>query len=196
MIVDADEGPFYPVVPIPIADDLTRVASAATRAQGEVIYMFGRVMGPDCQPVRGALVEIWQADMNGQYVHPRAPAKTPIDPNFRYFSSVRSAADGFYRFRTIQPAPYEVFGLRRAPHIHVRVKSPGHVTMTSEMYFAGPAQDVRRRDDRIFGGRGPRRNEMIVAGRPAATVRDQLRIGGDDAALSFEYELSLKAATR
>src|SRR5687767_12516677 len=82
MVVDADEGPFYPKVPIPEHSDLTFVTSPSRRAEGEAIFMFGRVLNSACEPVAGAIVQIWQADSGGQYVHPRAPVTKPIDTNF------------------------------------------------------------------------------------------------------------------
>jgi protocatechuate 3,4-dioxygenase, beta subunit len=192
MMVDADEGPFYPVVPIPLHDDLTYVESPALRAAGETIYMFGRVAGPDCTPVAGARVEIWQADRNGQYVHPRAPKQTPIDPHFRYFAAVRTGGDGVYRFRTLRPAPYQVFGLRRAAHIHVRVKAPGYATSTSEIYFAGADDDTRRAGDRVFKSRGSRRDEMIVPARRADSLGGVLPSGMNAADPCYEYDLSVR----
>ena len=192
MAVDADEGPFYPVVPIPETNDLAQMTGGAGRAQGQLVYLTGLITsGADCQNVPGATVEIWQCDAGGQYRHPRAPVTKEFDPWFRYFGKTTTGADGFYRFRTIRPAAYKVFGIERAPHIHMRVKHENHPTLTTEVYFAGERDDLLRQEDRVFQSRGPRRTEMVVALEPAPAQADMLRINPEPDALCLRYDLRL-----
>ena len=185
--VAADEGPFYPVDPFPETNNLLE----GDGVPGQVLYLAGRVLRPDCSPASGAVVEIWQCDAGGQYDHPRAPKNKPLERGFRYFAKVRAGADGTFTFRTLRPSPYEVFGLRRAPHIHIRVKAPGTSTLTTEMYFKGSADEPLQVNDCVFQGRGPRKGEMVVELKPAASMSARLARTPEQGALACEYDLTL-----
>lgn len=182
--VVADEGPFYPTVPIPERSDLL----ASPRPPGQVLHLLGRVVDGSCRTIPGAAVEIWQCDAGGQYDHPRAPKTKSLEKGFRYFGMTRAGADGSFRFRTLRPAPYQVSGLRRAPHIHVRVKAP-QGTLTTEIYFAGAADETLREADSVFQGRGPRKGELVVGLKPAAAVAARLSAAPESGDLACEYDL-------
>src|SRR5262249_6316500 len=65
------EGPFYPTkLPVDTDNDLLLVNDNATLAGGDVTHLSGRVLDKDGTPVRNALVEIWQCDHKGIYMHP------------------------------------------------------------------------------------------------------------------------------
>lgn len=188
--VTADEGPFYPDGPIPETSDLL----GPQPPPGQILHLLGRVVDRSCAPIPGALVEIWQCDAGGQYDHPRAPKTKPLEKNFRYFGSARAGVDGSFRFRTIRPAPYRVFGLQRAPHIHVRVKAP-RGTLTTEIYFSGAQDAALRTSDAVFQGRGPRKGEMIVELRPASAVRARLAAAPEPGAAACECDLVVGPAS-
>lgn len=126
------EGPYYPVAEPADADhDLVQVRGAAARAQGTVLHLAGRVIGPDGRPAAGASVEIWQCDANGLYHHPRErPGRR--DGGFQGFGRSVAGADGAYGFRTIRPVAYP----GRTPHIHFRVSTPAG-RLTTQLYVAG-----------------------------------------------------------
>src|SRR5687767_6797445 len=64
------EGPFYPdKLPLDTDNDLLIVNETITSAVGEVTHLTGRVLGPKGEPIRNALVEIWQCDAKGVYLH-------------------------------------------------------------------------------------------------------------------------------
>src|ERR687889_398251 len=64
------EGPFYPDrLPLDTDNDLLVVNDAITPAVGEVTHLSGRVLDASGQPLRNAVVEIWQCDRNGAYLH-------------------------------------------------------------------------------------------------------------------------------
>ena len=66
------EGPFYPnKMPLDTDNDLLIINNAITPAVGEVTHLTGRVLDNRGNPVKGALVEIWQVDHNGCYIHSR-----------------------------------------------------------------------------------------------------------------------------
>ena len=133
-------GPFYPDrMPLDQDNDLTRVPGVEAPARGEITDLTGLVLDTDGKPVPGALVEIWQCDANGRYIHRADPGDHPRDPGFQGYGSTLAAADGGYRFRTIKPVPYP----GRAPHIHVAVTPPGGRTLVTQLYVEGAAENDR-----------------------------------------------------
>src|SRR5947207_4528194 len=77
------EGPFYPdKLPLDTDNDLVIVNDALTPAVGQVTYLNGRILDEQGQPVRSALVEIWQVDGNGVYLHSGSSNREKRDGNF------------------------------------------------------------------------------------------------------------------
>ena len=66
----------------------------------------GRVLDGDGRPVRRQLVEIWQANAGGRYIHKRDQHPAALDPNFTGVGRCLTDDDGGYRFTTIKPGPY------------------------------------------------------------------------------------------
>ena len=131
-------GPFFPVAINDYDWDLTHVPGRRNRAQGEVVEIVGRVLNGDCKPERGAIVDVWQANARGRYLHPRDPNPEPLDPNFEGYAHLWTAEDGAYRIRTIIPGAYPVGpGWVRPPHIHFKVHPATSPSITTQMYFAG-----------------------------------------------------------
>jgi protocatechuate 3,4-dioxygenase beta subunit len=131
-------GPFYPVVkPLDQDADLTVIRGKAGKAAGQVIHVMGRVVNPRGEPVQGARMEIWQANMHGRYTHPADANTAPLDPNFEGFATLVTDAEGRYRFKTIKPGAYpEDNETMRAPHIHFDVT--GRLSrLVTQMYFEG-----------------------------------------------------------
>jgi len=133
-------GPFYPVLrSVDRATDLTTVKGKSGRAAGQVIYAMGQVLTVDGQPVKGARVELWQANAHGRYTHPSDTNPAPLDPNFEGFAIQDTDAEGRYRFKTIKPGAYPVGGgWVRPPHIHFDVRGQFNRLVT-QMYFADEA---------------------------------------------------------
>lgn len=163
-----EDGPLYPPEPIPRRADLT----SGGKANGELIILMGVISDHRGTPVSGAVVEIWQADNNGYYDHPRARGadavddywkieRDNLDSNFSYFGSVETGNNGIYWFQTIIPRWYHVFGTDRAAHIHVKVWSNGHGVLTTELYFPGDEHESRRNVDKVFQGRR-QQSDLIV----------------------------------
>jgi protocatechuate 3,4-dioxygenase, beta subunit len=158
------EGPFYPdVLPSDLDADLTRVAGKAGAAGGETLTMTGRVLRMDGTPVRGAVIEIWQVDDHGHYLHSGDYAAGQRDPNFQGFGRAQVDANGVYRFRTIRPVAYDF----RAPHIHVKARPPGGRVLTTQMHIAGDPQNDR---DGILRRVRPEQRRLVTA---------ELKGGGD-----------------
>lgn len=128
------EGPFYPdKLPLDTDNDLLVLNDATTPAVGEVTYVSGRILGPDGEPIRNAVVEIWQCDANGAYLHSRTGNGDKQDKNFQGFGRFVTGSDGRYLFRTIKPVPYP----GRTPHIHYAVKMKGREKWTTQCYIKG-----------------------------------------------------------
>ena len=131
-------GPFYPVTePLDQDGDLTMVKERAGKAQGQIVYLSGRVLDLSGAPIPNAKVEIWQANAFGRYTHPGDSNPVPLDPNFEGHGVGITNADGTYRFKTVKPGAYPAAeGLMRPPHIHFMVTA-GPDRLVTQMYFSG-----------------------------------------------------------
>jgi protocatechuate 3,4-dioxygenase beta subunit len=151
------EGPFYPVsFPADMDNDLVRVQGQAAQALGHVTHVVGRVLNRRGEPVRGAMLEIWQCDANGIYNHPRQPGLQRRDAGFQGYGRSAAAADGGYSFRTIRPVTYP----GRTPHIHFKVHAPGAGRLTTQMYVAGERQNAT--DGLLNGIRDKAARESVI----------------------------------
>ena len=154
------EGPFYPdKLPLDTDNDLIIVNDRITPAIGEVSYVSGRILDARGEPVRGALVEIWQCDSNGNYRHSKGanPEKpTDLDANFQSFGRFLTGATGAYLFRTIKPVPYP----GRTPHIHYAVKIKGQPKFTTQCYVKG--HPMNESDGVLRGIRDARQRESVI----------------------------------
>jgi protocatechuate 3,4-dioxygenase, beta subunit len=177
-------GPFYPLtLPLDADNDLVQVAERAERATGTVLHLGGRLLDPDGRPVPGARIEIWQCDAFGVYHHPRDP-RGPADPNFQGFGATTAAADGGYRFRTIEPVPYP----GRTPHIHFTISGPGFERLTTQMYLAGHPQNAQ---DGLYQRLDRRARELVtVELLPAPELE-----ASDGSAKRADFDIVLGVAT-
>lgn len=151
------EGPFYPdKLPLDTDNDLLVLNDSLTPAVGEVTYLSGRILGPDGQPIRNALVEIWQCDSNGVYLHSGSDNADKRDKNFQGFGRFLTGSDGRYLFRTIKPVPYP----GRTPHVHFALKTKGHEKWTTQCYIKGHPQNEK---DGIWRGiRDEKQRESVT----------------------------------
>jgi protocatechuate 3,4-dioxygenase beta subunit len=132
------EGPFYPVkLPLDTDNDLLIVNDNITPAVGEITHLSGAVMDRKGNPIRNAIVEIWQVDANGAYLHEGSANRDKSDKNFQGFGRFLTGTTGEYYFRTIKPVAYP----GRTPHIHVAVKIKGQEKWTTQCYIRGHEQN-------------------------------------------------------
>ena len=136
------KGPFYPdKLPLDTDNDLIVVNDGITPAVGDITHLTGKVMGPDGKSLPGLMVEIWQCDAKGVYLHTAdsGEKKDQQDKHFQGFGRCLTARSGGYYFRTIQPVPYP----GRTPHIHVAVKRGKKELLVTQLYIAGHAQNEK-----------------------------------------------------
>jgi protocatechuate 3,4-dioxygenase beta subunit len=140
------EGPFYPnKLPLDTDNDLLIVNDSITPAVGEITHLSGKILDAKGNPIKNALVEIWQVDGKGVYLHTGDSDRKERDKNFQGFGRFLTASSGEYYFRTIKPVPYP----GRTPHIHVKVKKGGKELLCTQCYIKGEAANDK---DGIYRG--------------------------------------------
>jgi protocatechuate 3,4-dioxygenase beta subunit len=158
---DQTEGPFYPIMDQLDKDsDLTSVKGLGKKALGETIVMVGVVTDANCVPVKGALVEIWQACASGKYNHPGDPNPAKLDENFQYWGRAITNDKGEYSFKTIRPGHYEATtSWIRPAHIHLKVHRRGYEELTTQVYFQ---DDPYNSNDRILQSLSPAERAKVI----------------------------------
>lgn len=128
------EGPFYPdKLPLDTDNDLILIQDSITPAIGEITHLSGTVRTTAGSPVRNALVEIWQADSDGNYIHTQSRGGGERDPHFQGYGRFLTGGKGEYYFRCLKPTPYTF----RTPHIHVAVSLGNQRVLTTQCYIRG-----------------------------------------------------------
>jgi protocatechuate 3,4-dioxygenase beta subunit len=132
------DGPYYPDrLPLDTDNDLLILNDKLTPAVGEITHFTGRLFAESGAPVRSAVIEIWQSDVNGSYIHTQGRNDGKLDANFQGYGRFLTDAEGRYYFRTIKPTPYTLQGQFRAPHIHVAVSKAGKRIMATQALVKG-----------------------------------------------------------
>ncbi len=135
-------GPVYGHEHIrPLDNDLTRNAAVNGAAIGERIIVTGRVLDERGNPVRNSLLEIWQANACGRYIHKGDQHDAPLDPNFTGAGRVLTDHNGEYCFTSIKPGAYpwkNHANAWRPAHIHFSVFGDNFLQrLVTQMYFPG-----------------------------------------------------------
>jgi len=132
------EGPFYPDhLPLDTDNDLIVLNDSLTPAVGRITHLSGRILDSRGQPIRNAVIEIWQVDGNGVYLH-TGDKHAAREKNFQGFGRFLTGSTGEYYFRTIKPVAYP----GRTPHIHCAIKMKGRDKWTTQCYVKGePANE-------------------------------------------------------
>ncbi len=125
----------------PLDHDLTQNAVKNGEPIGERIIVTGRVQDEDGKPVKRTLVEVWQANSAGRYIHKADQHQAPLDPNFLGAGRCMTDDDGRYRFTTIKPGAYP-WGNHpnawRPAHIHFSLFGDYFASrLVTQMYFPG-----------------------------------------------------------
>ncbi len=176
----------------PHESDLT--CQHAGEPLGERIVVSGRVLDEDGRPIRRTLVEVWQANAAGRYLHKNDNHGAPLDPNFTGCGRVLTDDEGRYRFVTIKPGAYpweNHHNAWRPAHIHFSLFGPALLTrLVTQMYFPGdplqpfdpifnsiPDEDARNRlistfdwENTIPGTALGYRFDIVLRGRDATPM--------------------------
>ena len=151
------EGPFYPdLLPLDTDNDLLILNDSLTPAVGIVTYLSGTVSDKNGSPIPNALMEIWQVDSHGVYLHSRGGSRSKRDSHFQGYGRFLTDSKGRYSFRTLKPSPYS----GRTPHIHFAVSSKGKRLLTTQCYIKG---EPRNKMDFILNKiKDPRVKESLL----------------------------------
>ena len=108
---------------------------------GERIIVSGRVLDENGRPLRNTLLEVWQCNAAGRYLHEHDTHDAPLDPNFTGTAQVITDDDGRYRLKSIKPGAYpwrNHYNAWRPAHIHFSVFGAGFAQrLITQMYFPG-----------------------------------------------------------
>lgn len=125
------EGPYYPLaddIPLDKDNDLVQLNDNLTLAAGEIETISGTIYDANGQPVRGALVELWHADREGDYLYSTGVGRNAdCDANFAGFGQFLTGKSGQFKFRTIKAGLYS----GRARHFHWGITLPGEDVRTT-----------------------------------------------------------------
>jgi protocatechuate 3,4-dioxygenase beta subunit len=180
------EGPVFGEDAVERSDsDLTQ--QHAGEPLGERIIVHGRVLGDDGRPIRNALIEVWQANAAGRYLHDVDQHPAPLDPNFSGAGRVLTDGEGRYRFTTIKPGAYPWRNhpnAWRPAHIHFSIFGRMFTQrLVTQMYFPG---DPLFEHDPIFNSvRDPKSRELLIG-------RFDLAATEPEWALAYEWDIVLQ----
>ncbi|KVA75393.1 protocatechuate 3,4-dioxygenase subunit beta [Burkholderia ubonensis] len=166
--------------------DLTKNAVKNGEPLGERIVVTGRVLDEGGKPVRNTLVEVWQANAAGRYVHKVDQHDAPLDPNFLGAGRCLTDDEGRYRFLTIKPGAYP-WGNHpnawRPNHIHFSLFGDYFGSrLVTQMYFPG---DPLLAYDPIFQGTPEAARDRLIS-------RFSLDITEEGYALGYEFDIVLR----
>ena len=161
----------------PADNDLT--VHGAGSPIGERITVGGRVLDEDGKPVRGALIEIWQANAGGRYRHDVDRHPASLDPNFTGAGRALTDADGAYRFVTVKPGAYPWRNhpnAWRPAHVHFSLFGRSFTQrLVTQMYF--PGDPLLPLDPILQSVRDPAARERLLCSFDLATTEPEWSLG-------------------
>ena len=166
--------------------DLTKNAQKNGKPIGERIVVYGKVMDEKGHGVPNALIEIWQANAAGRYVHKADKHNAPIDPNFLGAGRVLTDKNGFYKFYTIKPGAYPWRNhpnAWRPNHIHFSLFGM-HLEsrLVTQMYFPG---DPLFEFDPIFNSTPENARKLLISDFKLSVTEPEFALG-------YEFNIVLR----
>ncbi|CAH0994398.1 Protocatechuate 3,4-dioxygenase beta chain [Emticicia aquatica] len=159
-------------------NDLTKNALKNGEPLGERIVVHGKVMDENGRPIPHTLIEIWQANAAGRYIHKVDQHAAPLDPNFLGAGRCMTDKDGNYKFYTIKPGAYP-WGNHpnawRPNHIHFSLFGSNITNrLVTQMYFPG---DPLLQYDPIFLGVPPKGRELLISSFDLSITEPSFALG-------------------
>jgi protocatechuate 3,4-dioxygenase alpha subunit len=178
-------GPFLHIaLPWPDGPDVVPAGTPAA------IHIVGRVIDGAGEPVGDALIETWQADPDGRFVHPDDPrGDSPARAaGFRGFGRCPTEADGSYVIRTLLPGPLPApDGAVEAPHIDVSVFARGLLDrLVTRIYFPDSSGGSDATDPVLASVPAERRRTLVAVPEVASTYRFDIVLQGPDETVFFD----------
>lgn len=152
------QGPYYPLaddIPLDKDNDLVQLNDSLTLAAGVVTHVTGRILDSNGNPVRNALVELWHADREGDYLYSAGSGRNAAcDVNFAGFGQFVTGSSGRFRFRTVKAGLYN----GRTRHYHWGVTLPGQTSRATTQTgwnevavdLAGRQWSTQNSNDNVF----------------------------------------------
>ncbi|MCZ6672627.1 MAG: protocatechuate 3,4-dioxygenase subunit beta [Verrucomicrobia bacterium] len=166
--------------------DLTRNGQTNGEPIGERLIITGRILDENGDAAANTLVEIWQANAAGRYVHTNDQHDAPLDPNFLGAGRALTDDEGWYKFTTIRPGAYpwgNHYNAWRPTHIHFSLLGPNIMTrLITQMYFEG---DPLIPFDPIFAGSPAGAKDRLVA-------KFSLELTEPGFALAYRFDIVLR----
>jgi protocatechuate 3,4-dioxygenase beta subunit len=155
--------------------DLSRSSGGGPQAIGQLIRVSGRLTDEDGRPVSGAVIELWQANSAGRYIHEIDRNNAPLDPNFTGQGRILTGPEGEYQFLSIKPGAYPVLESGwwwRPPHIHFSVFGTSWMDRyITQIFF--PGEPLNEVDLLLNGVRDPEARDRLIFKAGAAEMGKQ-----------------------
>lgn len=159
-------------------NDLTKNAIRNGEPLGERMVVYGRVLNENGQPIPNTLIEVWQANAAGRYIHKVDQHNAPLDPNFRGSGRCMTDANGYYKFYTIKPGSYpwgNHYNAWRPNHIHFSLFGANITNrLVTQMYFPG---DPLLQYDPIFLSVPEKGRELLISKFDLALTEPNFALG-------------------
>jgi protocatechuate 3,4-dioxygenase, beta subunit len=170
----------------PFDNDLTKNGRVNGEPLGERITVSGRVLDQFGNPVKNTLIEIWQANAAGRYIHKVDQHEAPLDPNFLGSGRCLTDENGHYTFQTIKPGSYpwgNHYNAWRPNHIHFSLFGANITSrLVTQMYFPG---DPLLQYDPIY-------LEVPAKNREAMISSFDLSLTQPNFALGYRFDIVLR----
>ena len=169
-------------------NDLTKNARVNGEPLGERMAVHGKVIDEQGRGIPNVLLEIWQCNSTGRYIHKLDQHDAPLDPNFNGAGRVITDKEGKYHFYTIKPGAYPWGNHQNAwrpAHIHFSLF--GHQfgqRLITQMYFPG---DPLFYQDPIFNSTPAHARELLIA-------KFKLELTEPLFALGYEFNIVLRGS--
>src|SRR4051812_39854063 len=174
--------------------DMSRATPEAPLAIGQRIWIEGRITDEDGRPLPGAVMEVWQANSAGRYIHEMDRNPAPADPNFNGNGRLMTGKEGEYRLLTIKPGAYPVFESGwwwRPPHIHFSLFGVSWMDRyITQVFF--PGEPLNQTDLLLNGIRDEEARQRLIF-QPLTPIMGK---AGEPSLIGYRLDIVLRGKNR